>query len=312
MGKRRIAGIGLVGIAGEENLAAILASKDFELAALVASDPADAPSVPVFATTEELYAQRPDLDVLSVGVPPVTTHAFLQGALAAGKHVLMQNPVQVSLSEYEHLRLQAQHQQLVLFQGWHSRQYGSIAEAKAFLAEHGVSDVHVDWQENVRRNRPGDEQVWQPGGWGVCASGLDALAILTEIMPFPVFVDQSRLTYPANRQGPVRVEVGLMSNQVETGTMSCVFDWLSTDEEKQSLSFTTNTGRDVVLDRGGKRLVIDGTAVREQPGSGYDALYARFADLLARNESDVDDAPFHLMCDIFFKGALEPGVPFDW
>ena len=45
-----------------------------------------------------------------------------------------------------------------------------------------------------------------------------------------------------------------------------------------------------------------GTVVVAEPPAEYEAIYRRFADLLARRESHIDPAPFGLVADAFMVG----------
>ena len=42
--------------------------------------------------------------------------------------------------------------------------------------------MRIDWRESVRKWHPGQEWVWEPGGFGVCDPGINAMSIFTEIM----------------------------------------------------------------------------------------------------------------------------------
>jgi D-galactose 1-dehydrogenase len=62
----------------------------------------------------------------------------------------------------------------------------------------------ISWKEDVRQWHPGQEWVFEPGGMGVFDPGINALSILTEILPKPVHVIRAELDYPEGRQTPSR------------------------------------------------------------------------------------------------------------
>ena len=48
------------------------------------------------------------------------------------------------------------------------------------------------------------------------------------------------------------------------------------------------------------------------PSEEYERIYARFADLLDRGESDTDGSPLVLVADAFLLGARETLPAFEW
>ncbi len=140
----------------------------------------------------------------------------------------------------------------------------------------------------------------------------NALSIFTKIMPFPVFVESSRLRFPANRQTPVDVDIAFKSAQAHKPTLSGGFNWLEESGEIWTIRFTTGAGKDVRLENGGRKLTVDGELVLEHGDAEYGAMYERFADLLEARQSDVDAAPLRLMADVFLLGARENGPEFEW
>lgn len=312
MTKTLIAVVGNGKIARDEHIPAILASERFALAGIVSPGESRADPLPVFPSLSELLDKIPELQAVAICTPPAVQAGIALEALSAGKHVLMEKPPTNSISELEALQELANDKGQVLFQAWHSQHSEAVVQAKALLSEHGVVSFRIDWREDVRRWHPGQDWVWEPGGFGVCDPGINALSILTKVMPFPVFISRSRLVYPANRQGPIRVDLELTPGIGASDLMVCAFDWLAEGEQVWSLRFRTRDGREVVLENGGRRLLHGATLIHEDNRSEYRAVYARFADLLEKGESEVDAAPFRLMSDIFFKGSVEFGPEFHW
>ncbi|NMA96639.1 MAG: Gfo/Idh/MocA family oxidoreductase [Phyllobacteriaceae bacterium] len=312
MAKRKIALIGVGKIAIDQHLPVIDASDDFELAATVSTRGIGHRDVPVFRTAAELYEAMPEVNLVSVCTPPSVRHAIVREALAAGKDVMMEKPPTTTISEIEDLIAYAKRLDRVLFQTWHSQYNAAVERTKAILAEEGVKSVRIDWRESVRKWHPGQDWVWEAGGFGVCDPGINAMSIFSKIMPFPVFVGASRLTFPANRQSPVDVEVSFKSGQPHQPDMSAGFNWLEESGEIWTVHVVTGTGTDLKLEGGGRRLKINGETVLEHGDEEYAGIYDRFADLLDAHESDVDMAPFKLIADMFLLGARENGPDFNW
>jgi hypothetical protein len=43
--------------------------------------------------------------------------------------------------------------------------------------------VEIVWHEDVRKWHPGQQWIWEPGGFGVFDPGINALSIATRIFP---------------------------------------------------------------------------------------------------------------------------------
>lgn len=312
MAKRKIAIIGVGKIAVDQHIPVIEASEDFELAATVSSRGVAHGDLPVFRTPAELYSAMPEVGLVSICTPPGVRHALVREALEAGKDVMMEKPPTTTISELDDIVAHAARLDRVLFQTWHSQYNAAVDRAKAILSDQGVSTVRIDWRESVRKWHPGQDWVWEPGGFGVCDPGINAYSIFTKIMPFPVFVENARLTFPANRQTPVDVEVQFKSGQPHRPEMSSGFNWLEDSGEIWTIQVTTGTGDDLKLERGGRTLRINGEVVLEHGDEEYAGIYGRFADLLDARASDVDATPLKLMSDVFFLGARENGPDFEW
>jgi D-galactose 1-dehydrogenase len=131
-------------------------------------------------------------------------------------------------------------------------------------------------------------------------------------MPFPVFVQSSKLTFPANRQTPVDVEIVFKSGQLHQPKLSAGFNWLEESGEIWSFHIETGSGDLIRLEGGGRSLTINDELVLRHGDGEYAAMYDHFAGLLERHESDVDAAPLRLMSDVFLLGARENGPDFEW
>jgi D-galactose 1-dehydrogenase len=312
MSKRKIAVIGVGKIAQDQHLPVIEASDDFELAATVSMRGVSHKGLPVFKTPAELYAAMPEISLVSICTPPGIRHQYVREALDAGKDVMMEKPPTTTISELDDLIEHAKRLDRVLYQTWHSQYNAAVDKTKAILIDEGVTSVRIDWRESVRKWHPGQDWVWEPGGFGVCDPGINALSIFTKIMPFPVFVEKAALTFPANKQTPVDVEVTFKSGQLHQPKLSAGFNWLEESGEIWTFTIETGKGNQLKLERGGRVLCVNGTEILATGDSEYGAMYDRFADLLDVHQSDVDAAPLRLASDIFLMGGRINGPEFHW
>ena len=215
---RKIALVGIGKIAVDQHVPAIHASPDWDLVATV-SRKGQVAGVEGFTTLEAMLDARPEVEVVSLALPPVPRFAYAWAALQAGKHVMLEKPPGATLAEVHALEALARTKGLTLYTTWHSRMAHAVASAKAWLSGKTVTRAHITWREDVRKWHPGQDWVFEPGGIGVFDPGSNALSILTEILPAPVHLTGAELDFPANRQTPIAARLNF------TGGVTADFDW---------------------------------------------------------------------------------------
>jgi D-galactose 1-dehydrogenase len=300
-------GIALVGIgkiAVDQHVPAIAASGDWELAATV-SRSGTVPGVPAFTDFARFLAERPDVPVVSLCLPPVPRFAYAEAALKAGRHVMLEKPPGATVAEVQTLAARAEAQGVTLFATWHSRMARAVEPARAWLADRTVSRAHITWHEDVRHWHPGQDWVFEPGGLGVFDPGINALSILTHILPAPVHLTGAELEFPANRDTPIAARLAF------SGGVSADFDWRQTGPQTWDIEVETDRGA-LALRMGGNVLEIDGKAVAGEASimGEYPALYAQMARLVATGASDVDLAPLIHVADAMLIGRRITTDPF--
>lgn len=300
-----VAIVGVGKIARDQHIPAIAANPAFRLAATV-SRSGGVEGVETFADIGALLAARPDIPAVSLCMPPQVRFEAAAAAIRAGRHVMLEKPPGATVSEVRALKDMAA-AGVTLFATWHSRHADGVAPAKAWLAGRKVTRARIDWKEDVRKWHPGQAWIWEPGGLGVFDPGINALSILTEILPAPVHLTGADLHVPANRAGPIAASLVFAG---EGGvTVEAEFDWRQQGGEIWRIAVETDAG-ELHLDDGGARLTIDGVAQAVEGPGEYPALYARFADLIAAGASDVDDSPLVHVADAFLLGRHVTVAPF--
>ena len=312
MAKKKIAVIGIGKIAQDQHLPVIDKSPDFELAACISTRGLGHRDVPVFKTPAEFYKAMPDVGLVAICTPPGVRHAFVRQAVDAGRDVLLEKPPTPTISEFEDLVAYGEKKGRVLFQTWHSRYNAAVDATKLILKDEGVASVRIDWRESVRKWHPGQEWVWEPGGFGVCDPGINAMSIFTKIMPFPVFVESAKLKFPSNRQTPVDVEIVFKSAENSQPKLSAGFNWLEESGEIWTIAIETKKGSKLKLEKGGTVLNVNGKNSVANPSEEYEAIYERFAKLLKKQKSKMDGSPLRLIGDAFLLGARENTDEFHW
>ncbi|MCC7319497.1 MAG: Gfo/Idh/MocA family oxidoreductase [Rubellimicrobium sp.] len=302
----KVALVGVGKIARDQHVPALAASPDWELAATV-SRSGRVEGVEAFADFATFLAARPDVGMVSLCMPPAPRFAYAEAALGAGRHVMLEKPPGATLAEVQALAALAQAGGLTLYATWHSRMARAVAAARAWLAPRRILRAHVTWREDVRHWHPGQDWVFEPGGMGVFDPGINALSILTHVLPAPVHVTGAVLDYPANRQTPIAARIDF------TGNVSADFDWRQEGPQTWDMDFDTDAGA-MSLRHGGNELWVDGARVSGSDSimGEYPALYARMAGLVAAGTSEIDLAPMIHVADAMMLGRREVVAPFDF
>lgn len=304
--KRKVALVGIGKIAVDQHVPALAASPDFELACTV-SRRGTVPGIQSFTDMDTFLTARPDVDVVSLCLPPMPRYDYAAAALKAGRHVMLEKPPGATLAEVMALREMAAARGLTLHATWHSRMARAVAAAKDWLRGRTVTRAHITWREDVRKWHPGQDWVFEPGGMGVFDPGSNALSILTEILPAPVHVTGAVLDFPENRQTPIAVRMTF------TGGVTADFDWRQEGPQTWDIDIETDAGP-IALRHGGNELWRDGARVTGSDSimGEYPALYAQLAGLLASGTSDVDLSPMIHIADAFTLGRRDTVAAFHW
>ena len=302
----RIAIVGLGKIARDQHVPVIAASPDYDLAA-VASRSGGLPGLPHYADIDALLAGDTAIDAVSLCQPPQVRYDAARAAILAGKHVFLEKPPGATLGEVKTLADLARDHGVTLFASWHSRYASGVAAAKAWIAGRTVRAVAIDWKEDVRVWHPGQTWIWEAGGLGVFDPGINALSIVTHILPLPFFLADATLSFPANCQSAIAAD---LSFRDEAGVpMTAAFDFRQTGPQTWDIRVDTDDGT-LLLSEGGSVLTIDGAPQSTAPEAEYRGLYDRFAALVATGTSDVDVSPLRHVADAYLRGTRVMVEPF--
>ena len=297
--------VGLVGfgkIARDQHLPAIQATEGLELAAI--ADPVARPgTLPAYPDLAAMLAAHPDIDAISLCMPPCSRAAGAREAIAAGRHVLLEKPPCATLAEAEDLTHLAREAGVTLFTAWHSQEAAGVARARAWLAETTVRSVKVSWKEDVRVWHPGQAWIWEQAGFGVFDPGINALSILTAILPGDLRLADAELEVPVDCATPIAARLTLEGSQ--GFEVEAEFDFRQTGPQSWDIDIATDRGP-LRLSHGGNRLDLAGAAQDVGEEAEYRALYARFAELIRMGESAVDLAPLRLAEDALSRGRVVP------
>jgi|SoiMethySBSTD1v2_1073268.scaffolds.fasta_scaffold642054_1 D-galactose 1-dehydrogenase len=301
MALHQIGIIGLGKIAQDQHLPVIKANPDFQLLAVSSQRGLTHEDARYTFLDYRDLLKLPDIEAVSICTPPQVRHQIARDALVAGKSVLLEKPPAATLSELEDLRELAAKVGKVVFTTWHAQYNKAVDEAKKALAGWTIKRLLVTWKEDVRHWHPGQQWIWEAGGFGVFDPGINALSIVTRIMPEPVFIKSSSLEFPANRDAPIAANLAFSMSHGQ-GDLQAVFDWRQTGPQTWDIEVETEAGLTLKLTHGGSCLEIGGREVVKEDPAEYQAIYRRFDELLNARQSEVDTAPFRLVADAFMIG----------
>jgi D-galactose 1-dehydrogenase len=290
--------VGVGKIVRDQHLPSIAANPDFKLIA-TASRHGTVDGVESFTAIEDMLKAVPDIDAVSLCMPPQYRYEAAHKALSAGKHVFLEKPPGATLSEVADLEDLAKSKGVSLFASWHSRYAPAVEATKSFLASTRIKSVHVIWKEDVRHWHPNQEWIWQAGGLGVFDPGINALSIVTHILPKAIFLTGSTLEFPENRDAPIAAD--LHFKNADDLPVHAEFDWRQTGKQSWDIVAETEAGQMVLAD-GGSKLTINGELKSAEPEQEYPSLYRRFAEIVKAGKSDVDLAPLRHVADAFMLG----------
>ena len=302
----RLAVIGFGKIARDQHLPAIAADPRFTLVAAV-SRHATVDGVPNYRDIADLLAADHTLDAVSICTPPVGRASIAMAAIDAGLHVMLEKPPATTLSEISRIEAHAAAAGRTLFTTYHSREAAGVAAARAWLVDHPVLRMTIDWRENIRRWHPGQDWILDAGGFGVFDPGVNALSIATRILPGAWTVAAADLHVPAGRMSPLVADLTMACGDIP---VTAGFDFLCEGPQQWDIVVETDAGQ-LVLREGGSVLEIDGIVTRGADAE-YSGLYAAFERLVRSGASDVDVTPLRLVADAFLLAKRHKMMAFTW
>ncbi|WP_207791550.1 Gfo/Idh/MocA family protein [Sandaracinobacteroides saxicola] len=280
-----IALLGYGKIAADSHVPAIAATPGVTLAAVISRRGEGPPGVPVFPSLAALAESGLSVDAISLANRPAERFATAMEALARGWHVMLEKPPAATVAQAEALVAAAG--PLTLFATWHARENAAVDAARELLRTRTITAVRIVWREDVNKWHPGQDWVWQPGGFGVFDPGINALSILTSLVPGDTRMQSAHLIRPPGKPMPIIATLDFSQAGIP---VHAHFDWSPVATETWDIAFDTREGP-LLLSNGGATLHVDGTLVETPHLPEYQRLYARFAALEKAGASDADLSP---------------------
>ena len=302
----RIAILGFGKIAEDQHVPSIAANPRLELAAT--SSRSGQGVGQTFTDWRELIRSVEGLEAVAITTPPNPRYEIARECTLAGLHCLLEKPPTAGLAEIADLDCLAQAQGTTLLTTWHAQHHSTVDAAARALAGKRIKSMAIHWHEDVHKWHPGQNWIWEPGGFGVFDPGINAFSIATRIFPGGLFVRDASLSFPSNAQTPIAADVNF-SSPVADGPLSASLDWRRTQGEEWTIDVEADDGTRVRLENGGSRLLLNGHA-KEDTGPGeYPDIYRLFVDLIDERRSLVDVAPLRLVADCLLAGRRQDVDP---
>src|SRR5207253_9713529 len=220
--------IGIIGfgkIAEDQHVPSIRGNSRFELA--TTSSRSGEGVEKSFTDWRELIRSVEGLQAVAITTPPGPRFEIARECIAAGLHCLLEKPPTAGLSQIADLECRAQAQPVSLYTTWHAQHHSTVDAAAKALAGKRIKSMEIFWHEDVHKWHPGQQWIWEPGGFGVFDPGINALSIATKIFPGELFVKSAELEVPANAQTPIAADIVFSSPEAD-GPLHASFDWRRT------------------------------------------------------------------------------------
>ena len=302
----RIAIIGFGKIAADQHVPSIRENGRFELVAT--SSRSGQGVAQTFTDWRELIRNVEGLQAVAITTPPGPRFEIARECIEAGLHCLLEKPPTAGLAEIADLDCLAEAQEVTIFTTWHAQHHSTVGVAAKALAGKRIRLLDIHWHEDVHKWHPGQQWIWDPGGFGVFDPGINALSIATKIFPGGLFVQSAELQVPGNAQTPIAADIVFSSPQAD-GPLRASLDWRRSEGEEWTIAVETTDGTSLRLEDGGARLILNGERQADDGIGEYPDIYQTFVDLIDERRSLVDVAPFRLVADSLLVGKTRRVEP---
>jgi D-galactose 1-dehydrogenase len=304
----KIAIIGFGKIAADQHAPSILGNGRFDLVAT--SSRSGQGLAQIYTDWRELIRWTAGLEAVAITTPPGPRFEIARECIEAGLHCLLEKPPTAGLAQIADLELLADEKRISLFTTWHAQHHPAVQAAAAALAGQRIKSMDIHWHEDVHKWHPGQQWIWEPGGFGIFDPGINALSIATRIFPGGLFVESAALEVPSNAQNPIAADI-VFSSPVADGPLKASLDWRLREGEEWTITVETSAGSTIRLQDGGATLLVNGTPHTDAGIGEYPDIYRTFVNLIDERRSLVDVAPLRLVADSLLVGsrtAVDPIV----
>jgi scyllo-inositol 2-dehydrogenase (NADP+) len=161
----RVASIGLGWVTTNRHLPALRRCAQAQLLGVIDRQPGRAERIaretklPLSATARSAdeVSWLDQVDAVTIGTPPLTHYSLVRGYLEAGKHVLVEKPMAMTVAEAEELTTLAAERGRVLAVVHNFQFMGAVRRLKRMMADGGLGEIRSIWavqMSNPKRRLP--------------------------------------------------------------------------------------------------------------------------------------------------------------
>ncbi|MEL7109611.1 MAG: Gfo/Idh/MocA family oxidoreductase [Pseudomonadota bacterium] len=305
----RLGIVGLGKIARDQHLPAIAHNHEYEIA-FVADKAVRAPiNAPHFCSLEAAIASGIEFDAVSLCTSPQPRLELCERLFPLNCSLLLEKPSAGTYEQAKSILAKAESNSTLVFAAWHSKFAPQVEVASAWLSKQTIVSGKIVWRENPAKWHPGQDWLWREGGFGVFDPGMNALSILTTILPDRSFeVTSGQLGIPENSETPTLASFLLQADETK---INCEFEFHSHGQEIWDVSLTTADGSQLTLSEGGASVSINKEPPYRQQPREYDAIYKHFAQLICQQQNDFDIEPLRIIDAVFSNSSRTSLPPLD-
>ncbi len=163
----RVGILGLGKIAETRHLPHLTKSPHYQIVAAYDLDKTRAENMarrfqlPRVSPNAEEVLQSPQLDLILIFTPPTTHAALAHAALDAGKHVFVEKPLTLSLTEAQELVAHVNRSGKKLFVGFNQRRHRLVQQARQWLQENRLGEISALHSTLTNNHDPAHRNGWQ-------------------------------------------------------------------------------------------------------------------------------------------------------
>lgn len=99
-----------------------------------------------------------------------------------GKNVMIEKKKGEKIQEVNEMERMDERKGVQIYEKWNQREDEEVGKEREFLKEEIISQVQVEWKEDVRKWKKGKKWIWEKGGIGVLDKGINEMQIVKNIM----------------------------------------------------------------------------------------------------------------------------------
>ena len=299
----KVALVGYGKIARDQHIPCLKANPDFELSCLI-SQSATGSNVPIYRSLEDAFDNHTSIDAVVLCTPPSVRLGLTMTAVRNGCAVMLEKPPASNVLEARRIIALAEEAEAVVFATWHSRFAAMVQKVTQLMQSNQPSKIKVVWHESVHKWHPGQPWLWEDGAFGVFDMGINALSILTEILPTKYTVVSADFEVPHNLQAPVAAKVELLA--APNIPVYIDLDFLAGEAEQWEIEIEFGDGSMIKLYEGGAGLVNEEGRSELHPNREYHCMYQKFSKMIGEGSREIDIRPLKIVEDSFSKAIRKP------